>query len=605
MKTPMTLFFAMICAFVIAQNKPVGDIRLQGVEADLEKVLGDWKGAGFAVAVVEKNKVVYAKGFGVKDLDTKQPVTPQTLFAIGSCTKAFTAALVGQLVAEGKFTYDEPVRNYLPELHFYNNDMNNLITMRDMMSHKTGLPRHDLSWYFNPAENRDSLLMRIKYMEPTYRPKEKYQYNNFMFFAQGVVAEKFTNQSWEKTLREKILEPLEMKRSNSPYGAVKDDADLASPYVYKNDSTLQKVPHYNIAVMGPAGGVYSSVLEMANWVQAWIYGGKFKGQQVVPPSHYREAISSQTPNASGIPDSAHADISGGNYGFGWSLLNYRGHYRVEHGGAIDGFIASTAFFPTDSIGIVVLSNQSSRQIPNIVRNIISDRMLKLARFDWNKESLDRRKLDNDAAAKAGATASDPRHAGRMQHAAADYEGFYTHPAYGAYEILARNDSVFMRTKLKELWLQNWHYDIFRAYDYEPGKPVDTTNKSPIAFRFNTGVAGEVESMNAYGLESPALELVFRRSPKPQAMSKSDLEPYTGEYDLGGVSAKVYIKGENTLFVEVPGQPPYELVYTGNEKFVFKMLPNFALQFDKKTGEPASAVTFLQPQGNFKATRKAQ
>jgi hypothetical protein len=396
-----------------------------------------------------------------------------------------------------------------------------------------------------------------------------------------------------------------MKRSNSPYDAVKDDADLASPYVYKNDSTLQKVPHYNIAAMGPAGGVYSSVLEMANWVQAWIYGGKFKGQQVVPPSHYREAISSQTPNATGIPDSAHADISGGNYGFGWSLLNYRGHYRVEHGGAIDGFIASTAFFPTDSIGIVVLSNQSSRQIPNIVRNIIADRMLKLTRFDWNKENLDRRKLDNDAAAKAGATAADPRHAGRMQHPAAAYSGFYTHPGYGTYEILARNDSVFMRTKLKELWLQNWHYDIFRAYDYEPGRPIDTTNKSPIAFRFNTGVAGEVESMNAYGLESPALELVFRRSPKPQAMSKSDLEPYTGEYDLGGVSAKVYIKGENTLFVEVPGQPPYELVYTGNEKFVFKMLPNFALQFDKKTGEPASAVTFLQPQGNFKATRKAQ
>ena len=605
MKTPMTLFFAMICAFVIAQNKPAGEIRLQGVEADLEKVLRDWKGAGFAVAVVEKNKVVYAKGFGVKDLDTKQPVTPQTLFAIGSCTKAFTAALVGQLVAEGKFTYDEPVRNYLPELHFYNNDMNNLITMRDMMSHKTGLPRHDLSWYFNPAENRDSLLMRIKYMEPTYRPKEKYQYNNFMFFAQGVVSEKFTNQSWEKTLREKILEPLEMKRSNSPYDAVKDDADLASPYVYKNDSTLQKVPHYNIAVMGPAGGVYSSVLEMANWVQAWIYGGKFKGQQVVPPSHYREAISSQTPNATGIPDSAHADISGGNYGFGWSLLNYRGHYRVEHGGAIDGFIASTAFFPIDSIGIVVLSNQSSRQIPNIVRNIIADRMLKLARFDWNKENLDRRKLENDAVTKAKASVSDPRHSSRMQHAAADYAGLYTHPGYGTYEILVRNDSIFMRTKLKELWLQNWHYDIFRVYEAEPGKPVDTTGQSSIVFRFNTSVAGEVESMNAYGFESPAIELVFKRSPKPKAMTKSDLEPYTGEYDLGGVSAKVYIKGDNTLFVEVPGQLPYELVYTGNEKFVFKMLPNFALQFDKKTGEPASAVTFLQPQGNFKATRKAQ
>jgi len=605
MKPLLMLYFVMSCAFVIAQNKPAGDTRLQGVEADLEKVLSDWKGAGFAVAVVEKDKVIYAGGFGVKDIDTQQPVTPHTLFAIGSCTKAFTAALVGQLVAGGKFTYDEPVRNYLPELQFYNNDMNNLISIRDMMSHKTGLPRHDLSWYFNPSANRDSMLMRIRYMEPTCRPKEKYQYNNFMFFAQGVVTEKFFGQSWEKTLSEKILGPLEMTRSNSPYDAVKNDTDIASPHTYKNDSTLQKVPHYNIAVMGPAGGIYSSVLEMANWVQAWIYGGKFKGQQVIPPLHYKEAISSQTPNAPGIPDSAHTDISGGNYGFGWSLLNYRGHYRVEHGGAIDGFIASATFFPTDSIGIVVLSNQSSRQIPNIVRCIISDRMLRLSRFDWNAEALDRRRLEQEAAAGAKASATDPRHDSRMQHAAADYAGLYTHPAYGTYELYVRNDSIFMHTKSKDLWLQNWHYEIFRAYEAEPGKPVDTTNKSPFVFRFNTSVAGDVESMNAYGFESPAIELVFKKVPKPKALTKAELAAYTGEYNLGGnVSAKVYME-DDTLLVEVPGQPPYELIYTGNDKFVFRTLSNYALQFEKKPGASATAVTFFQPQGNITAGRKTQ
>jgi CubicO group peptidase (beta-lactamase class C family) len=605
MKTLLTLILFMMGNLCIAQNKSGTDVRLRGLENDLEKVLSDWKGAGFSVAVVEKDKVIYAKGFGIKDIDTKQPVTPQTLFAIGSCTKAFTSVLVGQLVADGKFTYDEPVRNYLPNLQFHNHDMNQLITMRDLMSHKTGLPRHDISWYLNPAENRDSLLERIKYMEPTYRPKEKYQYNNFMFFAQGVVAEKFTNQSWERILSEKILKPLEMTRSNSPYDAVKKDSDLASPHVYQNDSMLQKVPHYNIAAMGPAGGVYSSVIEMANWLRTWIYGGKFKNQQVVPPLHYREAISSQTPNAPGFPDPAHPDISGGNYGFGWSLLNYRGHYRVEHGGAIDGFIATTAFFPTDSLGIVVLSNQSSRQIPTIVRNIISDRMLKLPAFDWNKENLDRRKLDNEAAAKAKASNSDPRHSSRMQHAAASYSGLYNHPGYGTYELLVINDSIFMRTKIKNLWLQNWHYDIFRAYEAEPGKPIDTTIKSPFVFRFNTAVTGDIESMNAYGLESPTLELIFKKLPKPTGTTQSELEAYIGEYELENITAKVYIQGGQTLFVEVPGQPPYELIYTGNEKFVFKSLPLYALQFTRKNGNPAIEVTFIQPQGNFTAKRKSK
>lgn len=605
MKSFLTLCLAILLTTAMAQKKPAVDARLQGLDADLEKVLNDWKAAGFAVAVVERDKVVYARGFGVKDMDTRQPVTPQTLFAIGSCTKAFTSAQVGILVAEGRFTYDEPVRNYLPALRFYNDEMNNLVTMRDMMSHKTGLPRHDLSWYFNPSESRDSMLMRIRHMEPTYRPKEKYQYNNFMFFAQGVVVEKSTGQSWEKNLSERIFKPLEMTRSNSPYGAVRNDADIASPHVYKNDSTLQKVPHYNIASMGPAGGVYSSVLEMANWVQAWIYGGKFKGRQVIPAAHYREAVSSQTPNATGIPDSAHTDISGGNYGFAWSLMNYRGHYRVEHGGAIDGFIASTAFFPTDSIGIVVLSNQSSRQIPNIVRNMVSDRMLRLAKPDWNREGLDRRKTDNEAAAKAKAASVNPRHAKPMQHPAADYTGLYSHPGYGTYEVMVRNDSLFMRTRLKELWLQNLHYDIFKPYEVVPGKALDTTEKSPVSFRFNTGLNGEVESMNAYGFEAPGIELAFKRSPTPKALTRSELEPYTGEYDLGTLTAEVYIKGENTLFVEVPGQPPYELVYTGNERFVFKSVANFALQFDRKKGEPATAVTFLQPQGNFLAKRKTK
>ena len=503
--------------FAVAQKKTT-DKRLQGIENDLEKVLSDWKGAGFAVSIVEKNKIVYAKGFGIKDLNTKQPVTPNTLFAIGSCTKAFTAALVGDLVAEGKFTYDEPVHNYLPELQFYNDEMNSLITMRDMMSHKTGLPRHDLSWYFNPTANRVNMLKRIKYMEPTYRPKEKYQYNNFMFLAQGVVVEKFNNQSWETTIKAKIFKPLEMLRSNTSYDEVKNDPDLASPHVYKNDSTLQRISHYNITVMGPAGGIYSSAIDMANWVQAWIYRGQFKGLNIISPLHHKEAISAQTINSSGIPDSTHPDISGGNYGFGWSMLNYRGHYRVEHGGAIDGFIASTSFFPTDSIGIVVLSNQSSRQIPNIVRNIISDRMLRLSNFDWNKESLDRRKIENNAAS-ISKVASVPRQINRMQHAALDYSGSYMHPAYGRFEIDIRNDSIFLHTEVKELWLENWHYDTFRLYEIVTDRRVDTTNTSQLVFRFNTGISGEVESFNAFGFENNKIDLVFKKLPKTTTKSE--------------------------------------------------------------------------------------
>lgn len=595
----------LLCSLCVAQKKSStqhSPDRLAGLDAQLQQVLDDWNAAGFAVAVVEKDRVIYSKGFGVKDINTKQPVTANTLFAIGSCTKAFTSTLVGQLVQTGKANYDEPVRKYLPQLEFYNHEMNNLITLRDMMSHKTGLPRHDLSWYFNQTDNRDSLLQRIRYQEPTYRPKEKYQYNNFMFFAQGVLVEKLSGKTWEQNMREKILQPLGMSRSDMPYSAVKHDNDLASPHAYKNDSTLKKVPHYNIGGMAPAGAMYSSATEMANWLRTWIHGGKFNGKEIVPAVHYREATSAQIPTGNSRPDSLHPDISSSGYGFGWTNLNYRGHYRVEHGGAIDGFIATTAFFPTDSIGIVVLTNQDNRSVPAIVRNIISDRLLGLKPYNWNQEELDRRKKTNADAAKAKASATVNRHSVRHSHDLKSYEGMYEHPGYGSYEVSLRNDSLIMRTSLQEIWLDNWHYDVFRPFEIIPGEKIDTADQGSILFRFNTGVDGSVESMNAFGYEAPAINLSFKRSARSVAVPTTTLQQYTGDYDLNGTIIKFLMK-DDKLYADVPGQTQYELVPQGSDKFALKVVNGYYVQFEKDASGKILAATFQQPNGNFKAVKK--
>jgi CubicO group peptidase (beta-lactamase class C family) len=606
MKYIFALFFLITCFCSFGQKKQTstGDPRLAGIDAELQKVLNDWKAAGFAVAVVEKDKIIYAKGFGVKNIQTKDPVNENTLFAIGSCTKSFTSTLVGMLAAEDKLSYDAPVREYLPPLKFYNNDMNNLITLRDMMSHKTGLPRHDLSWYLNQSNDRDSLIMRVQYHEPTFSPKEKYQYNNFMFLAQGVVVEKLTGQSWETNMQEKIFKPLGMLRSNMPYEAVKNDANLATPHEYRKDSTLKIVPHYNIAGMGPAGAVYSSVVEMANWVQAWMYGGKYKGKQVIPATHHKEAMSGQVTTGAGLPSSEHPDIFGAVYGFGWFMANYRGHLRVEHGGAIDGFIASTCFFPTDSIGIIVLSNQTSRQVPSIIRNLMSDRFLKLSKQDWNTEMLTaaaKAKKEADEALKTATVKRDID--AKMSHRLAAYEGLYEHPGYGTMDVTLKNDSLFIHTAKQTMWLQHWHYDIFYPFFLEPGEKIDTSERGGISFRFNTDVSGDIHSFHAFGMEDPKINLEFKKKPKAKPLDKAELEKYTGEYILAGTTIKVYIKGDSTLTVEVPGQPPYELVPVGNHKFSFKAVQGFHVQFEKSEGESASAVTFIQPNGNFKAPRK--
>src|SRR6476620_2578823 len=142
--------------------------RLASLDTAFERTLRTWKASGFAVAVVEKNKIIYAKGFGYRDYEKKLPVTPETLFPIGSCTKAFTASLIGMLEQEGKLDIDKPAHQYLPDLNFYSEQLTESVTLRDMMSHRTGLPRHDYSWYLFPTASRDSMFKRIQYQEPTF-----------------------------------------------------------------------------------------------------------------------------------------------------------------------------------------------------------------------------------------------------------------------------------------------------------------------------------------------------------------------------------------------------------------------------------------------------
>ena len=167
MKHVIALLLCFVSFATIAQKAKKSSDRFAGLDTAFARVLKDWKAAGFAVAVVEKDKVVYAKGFGYKDWENKVPATENTQFAIGSCTKAFTASLIGILAKEKLVDIDKPVKNYLPALNFHNNDMNNNVTLRDMMCHRTGLSRYDYSWYYFPSASADSLMMRMQYMEPS------------------------------------------------------------------------------------------------------------------------------------------------------------------------------------------------------------------------------------------------------------------------------------------------------------------------------------------------------------------------------------------------------------------------------------------------------
>ncbi|WP_373497673.1 serine hydrolase, partial [Aquiflexum sp.] len=453
----LSIFISLVTLTSFAQKQKT-DNRFAGLDTELEKVLQTWMAAGFAVAVVEKDKIIYSKGFGYRDYENKIPVTSNTLFAIGSSSKAFTSGLLGILREEKKLSFEDSPIKHIPELRFYNNEMNNLITIKDLMTHRTGLPRHDLSWYFFTTQSRDSLMQRIQYLEPFAKVREQWYYNNFMFLAQGVIAERITGKSWEENLQEKFFAPLEMNTSNAVIGGLKNGKDASFGYEVKNDSIVKKMDYYDIAAMGPAGSINSSVNEMSNWLITWINGGKFKGSQILPETYVKEAMSPQMIMANSIPDKEFPEMHISTYGYGWMASSYKGHYRVEHGGNINGFSANVAFFPMDSIGIVVLSNQNGSSIPGIVRNMISDRLLKVDKTDWNK--IQKEKADEakkQAAAGQAQSSSIQKKGTKTSHVLAEFTGDYLHPGYGAIDVQLERDSLFANTPYQKVWLKHFHY----------------------------------------------------------------------------------------------------------------------------------------------------
>lgn len=601
--TKLTCFIALLLLVGTtgySQKKNVADKRLVGLDTALSKLLKDWHAAGFAVAVVEKDKVIYSKGFGYSNYEQKKAVTPNTLFAIGSCTKAFTASLLGILEKEGKLSLSKQVTDYLPALRFYNNEMNNGITALDMMSHRTGLPRHDLSWYLFTTKSRDSLVQRMRYLEPTATLRERWQYNNFMYLLQGVLAEKLTGKSWEQNLRERIFTPLGMVRSNFSVTEMAKDSDAAIGYGVKNDSIIKKLDYFNLDAMGPAGSINSSVAEMANWVVTWINDGTFNGKEILPATYSKNAISSHMPTGGGYPGQVNPDIHFSNYGLGWSLSSYRGHYRVDHGGNIDGFTANTAFFPSDSIGIVVLANQGGSLIPTLARNIIADRLLKLKYINW---SGDRKKEIEKSKAEIkkteGTEQSNRVKDTKPSHDLAAYVGNFNHPGYGDVAVYRRNDSLFAKPGKDSFWLRHYHYDVFELKGFDKEDGIDTTAGGS-KVNFSTGDDGKISGFTIL-LEAGLKPINFLLSPKAQPLTEKELEKYVGEYALGGITARVYLKGD-ILFVFVPGQPDYETVYVGDHTFKLKILDGFSVKFEV-ADDKARSLDFIQPNGTFKATRK--
>lgn len=561
---------------------------LADLDAFLRGTLQPWDVSGLAVAVIADGKVVYAKGFGHRNVEKNLPMTADTLLPIGSITKSFTTLALGMLVAEGKIEWDQPVRTYMPAFLTADDQLTAGLTVRDLVTHRSGLPRHDLVWYNNQDLTRAQIVGRLAHLPANEGLRARFQYNNLMFLTAGHLIEDTTGKQWEDVIRERVFTPLGMTRSNFWDSASAKDADHARGYREDHGKILE-MPFREVGNMGPAGSINSSVNEMANYALLQLGQGKFKGQQLIEPTGIKEM---HTPHSviSSLPDDP--ELSPASYGLGWFIDGYRGHLRVSHGGNIDGFSALLTLYPNDGVAVVALSNANGTGLPDIATNHIADRMLKLEAKDWNGEALGKRalarKAEEDAEKKKTATRKNGT---KPSHAIADYAGEYEHPGYGVLTVEKLAGDKLQATYNHIVTpLEHWHYDTFNGAKNE----ADPTFED-MKYNFRTDVAGNVFGIEA-SFEPRVDPVLFRKRADARLTDPKYLAPFLGDYELGPTKVTLSLRGTKLVMV-VANQRPYELEPDIDGWFNLKGLSGFRARLSGDT------IEISQPSGLFTATRK--
>jgi CubicO group peptidase (beta-lactamase class C family) len=426
----LRLLFVGMIIFSTPSFSQSSHFQTEKLDSFVTKAMSDWHLMGLAIAIVKKDSVILAKGYGYRDFFNKLPVTENTSFPIASVSKTFTAALIGIAEKEGKLELNKPVHQYFPDFQLFTDKLTNAVTAEDMLSHRTGLAAHDWAWAFNTNFPQDVYLKRLKYLEPFAPLRTEFQYSNFMFFALSVLAGKLYNTTWNDLVSKKLFQPLEMKNTYSSYVSRKDQLDVALKYEYKDSFKLE--PTAQMDDLLGAGSINSTASDLGRWLQVWINGGAYKGKQIIPADFVRTATESRIV-ADGSINPRFPDEYFYNVGLCWFLSSYRGHYEAQHTGNLDGFSSSVTFFPFDSLGIVVLANQNGSALIQLVPDFIADLAFNLTVRDKNSAFVERRRKYDSSRQKLGMINIDTI-SRKPSFSLEKYTGKFQNPGYGPLKV---------------------------------------------------------------------------------------------------------------------------------------------------------------------------
>ena len=545
------------------------DARLAAIEKAVEEKRQQLGIPGLSLVIVKDDRVVYMKGLGFKDFERKVPVTPDTLFAIGSSSKAFTGMLVAMAADAGKLSLDDSPKKYLPYFKLQDPEADAKITLRDLLSHSSGLNRTDLAW-ISGVLTREEVVRVASQAKPTAKLREKFQYQNVMYAAAGEIVGRVENSTWEKLISERIFKPLGMKSSDTSVAEMQKARDYSFGYIYE-DATKEtrRVPTRDLPAIAPAGAINSNARDMAQWLRLMLGGGAFEGKRLVSEKSFEELVKPQMKIEGPV-----------SYGLGWFLRDWKGHKVVEHGGNIDGFNAQVALMPDQRLGFVMLTNVSASALPASTMNTV-----------WTNLVGDPEAPKQSAsAAAAAAVAADP--AAKIENEVGEYN----------FEAAGFNVSISVKDGKLSMAVPGQP-----TYALEPqgGRRYKLAGMEGFFATFRPAKDNPQET-EIY-LEQPQGNYTLKKVKAADATTASasgasaeyagPLKEVVGTYEpqQGSRPAVTVEVMDGKLTLVVPGQNPYPLVVREKDVFGATNLPDaFSIIVRRDEAGKVAGLTLKQP-----------
>lgn len=347
----------------------------------INRALTSWRVPGAAICIIKDGKVVKMKGYGIKELSLNNKVDENTLFMIGSNTKAFTATALAMLQVQGKLSLDDKVNKYLPQWKLNDEFASREAIIRDLLCHRIGFRtfQGDFTFY-NTDLTREQVMEKMRYVKAPYPFRTTWGYTNSAFLTAGQIIPVVTGKPWETFVRENIFAPLGMGNTVALSTDITRSINRTAPHTLVNGQ-LVAIPYCNIDGLAPAGAISSSVYDLSKWVMCLLDDGKVGPRQVIPSEAIR--LTRQPQDVIGNAGHPNGEVDYALYGLGWELEDYNSHRIVMHTGGVNGYVSSVTLLPKDRLGIIILTNTDQNELFEALKWDIIDVYLKRPFSDYS------------------------------------------------------------------------------------------------------------------------------------------------------------------------------------------------------------------------------